>query len=360
MQMLMGVMPQYIVHLGASQRWVGTIGGFFPLAALAIRPLGGRLTATWGRGAILRVGALAFMIAPLLYIVSQNALHLSLARTWHGLGFGLFTTAAFTLAADLAPIERRGEALGLIQMSSRVAFAVAPAAGTALLAARGYPPVFVLSAVVASVALWTGLALKSPPSRSRQTTGGDYRKILRRPTMIASLIVLTPTSAAFGVLLAYAALLAPARGMADSGLLFSSFAVCFVVGLVISGRALDRHSPRWIVVPGLVLMGLGLVGLARLWGTVALIAAAGVFGLGQGLTSVAANTLAAAGTVWGDRGDAMAIYTGYADLGIMLGPSVLGYLLGQDMTHLFLVTAALYLPGLLSYLLWEHRCANAK
>jgi hypothetical protein len=39
----------------------------------------------------------------------------------------------------------------------------------------------------------------------------------------------------------------------------------------------------------------------------------------------------------------------------MLGPSVLGYLLGEGLPRLFLVTATLYLPGLLLYLLWESR-----
>ena len=355
LQMLMGVMPQYIVSLGAGQRWVGTVVGFFPLAALVTRPFVGRLTVTWGRGAVLRLGALVFMLAPLLYIVCQNVFQFSLARVWHGIGFSLFTTASLTLAADLSPEERRGEALALVQMSSRLAFAVAPAAGTALLATVGYSPVFVISAVLASVALWSGLLLKPPPAQNLRTAGGGYRETLRRRTMIASLIVLTPSSIAFGVLMSYAAFLSPARGMADSGPLFSGFAISLIIGLGIGGKVMDRYGPRWLVVSGLALMGLGFVGLARLWGATALVAAVGVFGLGHGLGMVAANTLAAAGTTWDDRGHAMAVYTGYLDLGIMLGPSGLGYLLGEDVPCLFLVTSTLYLPGLLLYLLWESR-----
>ena len=173
--------------------------------------------------------------------------------------------------------------------------------------------------------------------------------------MIASLIVLTPSSIAFGVLMSYAAFLSPARGMADSGPLFSGFAISLIIGLGIGGKVMDRYGPRWLVVSGLALMGLGFVGLARLWGATALVAAVGVFGLGHGLGMVAANTLAAAGTTWDDRGHAMAVYTGYLDLGIMLGPSGLGYLLGEDVPCLFLVTSTLYLPGLLLYLLWESR-----
>jgi MFS family permease len=59
----------------------------------------------------------------------------------------LLFSALPTAVADFAPAARRGEYMGLFQMSFSVAFVVGPWAGTAALA--GFGP----------VAMWTGAAL---------------------------------------------------------------------------------------------------------------------------------------------------------------------------------------------------------
>lgn len=51
------------------------------------------------------------------------------ARILHGFGFGLSTTFAAAIVADVIPASRRGEGIGYFGLGSTVMMALAPAVG---------------------------------------------------------------------------------------------------------------------------------------------------------------------------------------------------------------------------------------
>ena len=85
-----------------------------------------------------------------------------MARFWHGIGFSCYIAAASTLAVDLAPERRRGEALGLFNVSSRLPLVLVPIFGAHLLTLRGFLDTFIASAAIALVTVMGSTWLRQP------------------------------------------------------------------------------------------------------------------------------------------------------------------------------------------------------
>src|SRR5215510_6073254 len=113
MALLLTVLPLYVTQeLHGSQLQVGLVAGVFTAAAVLARPLSGRLVDEWGRRAGLRFGALLFTVCPAFFPWATSVSLLLGLRFVHGIGIATYTTGAGTLVADIAPLHRRGEAMG--------------------------------------------------------------------------------------------------------------------------------------------------------------------------------------------------------------------------------------------------------
>lgn len=83
----------------------------------------------FGKKKCLYLGLLCSFLATLSYDMFTSIYSLIVARILHGIGFGLSTTFAAALVADVIPVQRRGEGIGYFGLGSTVAMAVAPALG---------------------------------------------------------------------------------------------------------------------------------------------------------------------------------------------------------------------------------------
>lgn len=352
MQVLMPVLPLYVIELGGRARLAGLVIGAFAMGSVVIRPLIGRLLDTRGRVAILRVGAIAFFLSPLLYPICKDTRALLVARLWHGISFGCYMTAASTVAVDLAPERRRGEALGLFNMSSRLPLVLVPIFGAHLLTLRGFLDAFIASAAIALVTVMGSTRLREPAiDRDWQREGrSSYRELLTRYSVVSSLVAVLGISIPFGVINAFLPILAQIKGIANSGWLFSSAAVASILVMIYVGRLSDRIGQRPLIVPGLLLVVAGLWAFVRLQGRLLMLFAAGIYGAGFGAVQVLSNALVVDGVSIGDRGKSMSIYTALFDLGIFFGGTIFGYLFGDDALELFYVAGLVCLAWMLLYL----------
>ncbi len=133
MFLLFAVLPLFVVEeLGGTESQVGLIMGTFAAAALLSRPGSGWLVEALSRKAGLSLGALIYVLAPLLYIQAQSVSVMLGLRFFHGIGIAAYTTASSVLVADLSPPARRGEAMGYYGMALNLSMAIGPALGAAL------------------------------------------------------------------------------------------------------------------------------------------------------------------------------------------------------------------------------------
>ncbi|MFZ1059497.1 MAG: MFS transporter, partial [Candidatus Rokuibacteriota bacterium] len=121
--------PLYAGALGIPESEIGLIVGFFALSSMTVRPWAGWAADRYGRLPLLVAGTLLFLASSLLYGWSRSVGALLAVRVVHGAGMGLYPTAATAVVADIAPPERRGEAMGFFGAAGNLALALGPVVG---------------------------------------------------------------------------------------------------------------------------------------------------------------------------------------------------------------------------------------
>ncbi|MDH3600573.1 MAG: MFS transporter, partial [Candidatus Tectomicrobia bacterium] len=106
------LLPIYAQELGASASDIGGLFAVFALAMIVVRPLVGMAIDRYGRRSFLLAGLGTYILAMAIFTLSDTIVMLYVARLIQGIGAALTWIAAYTIAAELAVSERRGEAIG--------------------------------------------------------------------------------------------------------------------------------------------------------------------------------------------------------------------------------------------------------
>lgn len=175
--------------LGVDQR-----GGEFLVAAAAAGSalgslLAARLSALHGRRAALVGGLGAFVVASLLHLFVDGFWLFLLLRAAAGLAVGVAYAAASALAAEIAPYERRGAAMGGFNAGMFLAIPVGMPLCVGLAVAGHWHAIFGVQAVVGAVGCW--LAWRAVPDRrDLAAVGGPHElfEVLRETPATAGLI----------------------------------------------------------------------------------------------------------------------------------------------------------------------------
>ncbi len=117
-QLLSASLPLYAVRLGADDALLGIMAGSIAIISLCSRPLVGWWLDLGGSARALGAGALLFAVCSAGYLTAATVGVLIAFRALTGVAVALAATAGQALAADLAPEQRRGEALSLFSKSA--------------------------------------------------------------------------------------------------------------------------------------------------------------------------------------------------------------------------------------------------
>ena len=119
---------------------------------MLLRPYAGRLGDRYGRRLLVIVGAFVVAVSAALYPLASNLGFLVVARILGGLGEAAFFVGAGTMIADLAPVDRRGEAISYWSVAVYSGLAFGPVLGEVVLDAADYDTVWIVSALLALAA----------------------------------------------------------------------------------------------------------------------------------------------------------------------------------------------------------------
>jgi len=337
-QALFPILPLYIVLIGGSSADNGLATWVFALAALLMRPLAGALADRWGRKPVLVVGAVLFGSGPLLHTVASSVPLLLVVRAIHGVGMAFFSTAYQAFIADLLPPDRYGEGLGLANVASTIPMVVAPLFGEWMVRGFDFRASFAAFSAVGGVGMLVTLALPGRGHGGHTSTSqvhseqAGLREVLRQPGMRAGALGMALLGLPFGAFLVFLPLLADARGLGGTGLIFAAYALVTSLMQPAGGRAADRWGIRRTVLVGLALAGLAMGGLAAVTGRWALVGLAMLFGAGAGAAQAGLSACVQGSADAALRGSAAAVqYTsfdsmvGFGSLGLGFLAAAAGY-----------------------------------
>ncbi len=105
---------------------------FFTLAALISRPFSGKLVDSIGRKPVIVFGAIVSLCCALLYNFVGGVFAFLVIRFIHGFSTGFTPVGNTSYIADISPISRRGEAMGVLGMVASTGFALGPILGSVI------------------------------------------------------------------------------------------------------------------------------------------------------------------------------------------------------------------------------------
>ncbi|MGO2082774.1 MDR family MFS transporter [Vagococcus sp.] len=128
--------------------WVISI---YLLTNAMMTPIYGKLADKIGRKPVFMVGILIFIIGSALSGISQNMIQLIIFRAIQGIGAGSIVPVSLTIIADLYPIEKRANILGLNSAAWGIASIVGPLAGGFIVDYVGWHWIFLINVPIGLV-----------------------------------------------------------------------------------------------------------------------------------------------------------------------------------------------------------------
>ncbi|WP_340372775.1 MFS transporter [Peribacillus sp. FSL E2-0218] len=340
-QMTMPTLPLFVEQLGGDDRLVGAVLGIFTFSALLVRPIAGRLLETKGRRIVFLVGLAIFALSVGSFGFMGSIGLLFMMRIIQGVGWGFSSTASGTIASDIIPAKRRGEAMGYYGLSGNLALAFGPSLGLFLAAVLPFQELFLICSVLGLLAIVTASLIRyqkveRDPSTAAVAKRFDvYEKSAIHPSLLIFFISVT-----FGGIATFLPLYTAEKGVDGIQWYFLVYATALMVTRLFSGRLYDRRGHRAIFIPSTVLIMAGMLLLAWMPGEAVLYLAAVLYGFGFGSVQPALQAWSIEKTPPNRKAMANATYFSFFDLGVGMGAILfgqIGYLFGYRSIY---ITAA--------------------
>ena len=345
--------------LGGDDVAVGLVLGSFSVSSILLKPIAGRLADRRGRRLILIAGSIAMVVASFGHLIANTIFLLVVMRLLLGAAEALFFVAAMAAVTDLAPENRRGEAISLISISLYLGVAVGPVIGEVLQAKLGFASAWIAAGILAvvSVAL-SWIAPETLPREARAVVGTGGGRWLHPRGIEPGLLVLCGAWG-MGAYFAFLPLLGDELGLDGVSGYLAAFAI-IVVGLRIVGARLpDRLGPGRLSGTALAFTASGMLIAGLAPSEVGLWVATVVFAIGVAYTFPAIVALAVMGIPAEERGAVTGTTSLFIDVAFGLSPALLGLLAGvAGYPSTFLVSAVFAAVGAAWLLLRRGRGAS--
>ncbi|CDQ38776.1 MFS transporter [Virgibacillus salexigens] len=362
---LMTTLPIYVIdNLGGTEAEGGLVVTAMLLAAIIVRLFSAKLLDKTGKKMGLVVSVASFAVTSFLYPVIDAFMSLLALRFFHGLSFGVITTATGAIAADIIPPSRRGAGLGYFAMAMNLAVVVGPFIGLTVLQFTSFQNLFIILAVLMIVAVINSIMVQvprganAPEKGKRKLTIHDF--IETKAITIA--LICSLVSLAYASVMSFISVYANTLGLASTA---SYFFVVFAAVMLLSrpyfGRSFDSKGPKFVIFPCLIMFTMGLIALSLTNSPWMLLLSAVLIGLGYGTILPSFQTMAIQASPKNRSSHATSTFFILYDSGIAIGSFIWGIVAsGVGYANLYLVCAVIVIVALALFNLYHSRAIKPK
>ncbi|MBP0723989.1 MFS transporter [Bacillus sp. RG28] len=336
--LLLTTLPIYALQdLHTKESSVGLIVSVFLFAAIIIRPIAGQQMERFGKRFLFLVSLSIFLVSSILYFLTDSLTSILLLRFFHGLGFGIATTAAGTIVAETLPDSRRGEGMGYFAMSMNLAMAFGPFLGLTALNEFGIHSVFMMAFCFSIISFIAGLLIHLPATKVIKSKEVKFNfklnALIERSAVKVSLF-----AALFGIIyssiISFVSVYAKSIGLTSVGsYFFIVYAIVLLISRPFTGKWFDLYGAKYIVYASIILFGAGMVLLSLSSSPVIFLISAAFIGVGYGTLFSSLQTIVIQDAPSEKRGLATATYFSIYDLGMSIGSFVVGIILSKVGFH---------------------------
>jgi MFS family permease len=319
---LIPTLPIYLVGFGCTEVETGVLIGVFFFCSLICRPFVGKALLRTSERKFMIFGSFLYLVASTAYLFSPPFWPFFAVRVFHGIGFGFFHTSSFTFIANTASKTHRGQSLSYFSLAMTFASALAPALGMLLINHFNVTLLFLLCSVLSSCTLLASHQLgrrETAPLQSPSTGERFLLNLKAIPPSVSNSISLFM----WGGLATFFPLYAVDHGVDNPGLFFTTVAIMLLLGRSLGGKFLDLYKRESVILPCLIAYVISVAILAFSETLTMFILVGVIWGIGNAFSmpSLVAYIL---DRVDSSTGPAMGTFTAISDLGLSLGPVIMG------------------------------------
>lgn len=270
-------------------------------------------------------------LACLMYFIVDNVELLLIVRFIHGIGFGASANAIVTIASEILPKNRFGEAFGYFMLGTTIAVGLGPYIGGLLYDNFQSDGCFLAASIFSAIALTAMLLIKvKEPSQVISTENySGFEKVFEYSAIPVSFFTAL-TSLGYVSILSFYRLYAVEVNLTGA---FSWFFIIYSIILVISrpiaGKIQDKGGDFIICVVGIIAQSIGLFLIAFAPSDMTVIVCAVCAALGFGTLNSACTTIVTKNAPVNRRSYAISTFFIFCDATMGFGPALLGSFVSQ-------------------------------
>ncbi len=339
--MLLLLLPLYALDADTSIVGVGSLLALRSAGTLLVDIPAGLAIARFGEKNLILLSIVTMLVSCLGFILTEHWLNLAVFILLFGMGVGGWTLTRHSFVGGKTPNQRRGRTMSKLVGLQRVGMLLGPLLGGLISGFYGYEIAFLSGAVLCFIALLV-CVFYLPKSVEKAANKGQKASMkasfIALPTFIKKHQQIFMTAALFVMILRLVRgsrqLILPlwahhiGEDVVEIGLLMSTTAVAELCFIYVGGLVSDKYGRKWVAVPSLALLSIGLLLLpfCQTFGPLWLFAA--VTGIANGLGGGVIMTLGADLAPKDDRSTFLGVWRLMADFSGTLSPLLIGWIGG--------------------------------
>lgn len=327
------ILPLYAREFGVSRTAAGALISVFAGARLAFDLVGGIASDRMGARRVMLWAAVLLAVSSIGAALAPNYALLLVARVLEGFGTAAFATAAMKLIIVTTPRERLGRTMAFYQTGLLAGVSLGPLMGGVSAELGSFTTPFWMYAVLGGlvwVLVWRYVEAPEVQTSSLRTVYGAARTLLRSSSFVALMfIAVTVFFMRAGARLTLLPLYAGEElGLSEAriGLVLAVGAMMTLAVVNLGGWLIDRVGRVPVLIAGLLATAATIAAHGAVTTLPGLLTVSAAFGLAAGIMGTAPPTLAGDLSTAGSEGAAVGLYRMAGDIGLVLGPLVLGSL----------------------------------
>ncbi len=323
---LIPTLPIFFERLGSNEREIGILIGIFGASSLGARLVVGSVLLKCSEKRVMISGALLFALTFLASVVLRPFWPFFAVRFFQGVAFACVDTAVLAFIIKVTPLANRGRAISYVTLAPPFSQAIAPSLGMLIINQYSFTLLFLICVGLSLCAFFFSWRLKGQTMATPDKGASAGSHLFLDLKIVAPSITNFLQQFIWGGLIAFLPLYAIKCGIANPGYFFSTNAAMLIAGRALGGRILDTYNTEKIIRTFIFISMVAMVILAfsrtlpmfilvgLLWGT------GGAFFFPASM----AYALDYAGS---SGGTTVGTFRALSDLGLALGPVLMGIIL---------------------------------